>query len=130
MGSLDEIIDKLNLIRKNGISIHLDNFGTGYSSMLYLKDLPIDGISINKEFIKGLNNDHYSKNIVSQIIKLAESLNLKIIAEGVEDQKQNQFLKEKGCNLIQGYLISKALPKEEAIKFMMEYNDKKIGSLY
>jgi len=130
MESLEEIIEKLVLIRNTGISIHLDNFGTGYSSMLYLKDLPIDGISINKEFIKGLNNDHYSKNIVSQIIKLAESLNLKIIAEGVEDQKQNQFLKEKGCNLIQGYLISKALPKEEAIKFMMEYNDKKIGSLY
>lgn len=122
MESLDEIIEKLTLIRNNGIIINLDNFGTGYSSMLYLKDLPIDGISINKEFIKGLNSDQYSRNIVTQIIKLAESLNLQVIAEGVEDQKQNQLLKEKGCNIIQGYLISKALPKEEAIKFMMEYN--------
>lgn len=124
MESLDEIIEKLTLIRNNGIIINLDNFGTGYSSMLYLKDLPIDGISINKEFIKGLNNDQYSKNIVTQIIKLAESLDLQVIAEGVEDQKQNQFLKEKGCNLIQGYLISKALPKEDALKFMMEYNNR------
>ena len=122
MESLNEIVDKLSALRRHGVIIHLDNFGTGYSSMLYLKDLPIDGISINKEFIKNLNTDKYSRNIVSQIIKLAQSLDLKVIAEGVEDQEQNAFLKEKGCNVIQGFLISKALPKEEAVKFIKEKN--------
>lgn len=127
MESLDEIVDKLNIIRKSGIHIHLDNFGTGYSSMLYLKELPIDSISINKEFIKELNNDQFSRSIIIQIIKLAESLGLEVIAEGVEDEKQNQFLVSNGCHVVQGYYFSRPLPKDEAIKLMIEYNRKGIN---
>ncbi|HHX00207.1 MAG TPA: EAL domain-containing protein [Acholeplasmataceae bacterium] len=124
MESLDEIIDKLNLIRKNGIHIHLDNFGTGYSSMLYLKDLPIDGISITKEFIKDAQSDEFSRSIIDQIIKLANNLDLEVVAEGVENEQQNRILVNLGCKIVQGYYISKALPKDEAIKFMLDYNRK------
>lgn len=124
MESLDEIIDKLNLIRKNGIHIHLDNFGTGYSSMLYLKDLPIDGISITKEFIKDAQSDEFSRSIIDQIIKLANNLDLEVVAEGVENEQQNRILVNLGCKIVQGYYISKALPKDEAINFMLDYNRK------
>lgn len=130
MESLDAIIEKLTLIRNQGINIHLDNFGTGYSSMLYLKDLPIDGISINKEFIRNLDHDQYSRNIVSRIISLAASLELQVIAEGVEDEKQNTYLKERGCNIVQGYYISKALPKSEAIEMMLEYNQNRSRNIF
>lgn len=123
MESLDDIVDKISQIKRRGILIHLDNFGTGYSSMLYLKDLPIDGISISKDFIKNIASEEGAASIVAQIIKLAKSLELEVIAEGVEQPAQNTFLKDKGCNIIQGYLISKPLPIDEAIKFMLKYNN-------
>ena len=117
--------EKLKVLKKHGFIIHLDDFGTGYSSMLYLKDLPIDAIKIDKEFIKYINTDKSSRIIVSKIISLATSLDMKIIAEGVEDEKQYQFLKKNGCEVIQGFLISKAVPYEEALELIEKYNYKK-----
>ena len=104
--------------------IHLDNFGTGYSSMLYLKDLPIDGISISREFIKGLESDRHARTIVSKVISLANSLDIEIVAEGVETEKQKNFLNQNGCFIIQGFLISKAVDKAEVTKLIEKYNDK------
>jgi diguanylate cyclase (GGDEF)-like protein len=124
MESYDLIINKLITLKNLGISIHLDNFGTGYSSLIYLKDLPIDGISINYDFIKNLNTDRYARAIVSKLIALATSLELEVIAEGVEDQKQNKFLQENGCRIIQGHLISRAIPKSQAMKFINDYTFK------
>ena len=115
----------MKVLKKHGFIIHLDDFGTGYSSMLYLKDLPIDAIKIDKEFIKYINTDKISRSIVSKIISLAISLDMKIIAEGVEDEKQYQFLKKNGCEVIQGFLISKAVPYEEALELIEKYNYKK-----
>lgn len=120
--NLKVMSDKLKVLKKYGYIIHLDDFGTGYSSMLYLKDLPIDAIKIDKEFIKYINTDKSSKVIVSKIISLATSLNMEIIAEGVEDEKQYQFLSKNGCQVIQGWLISKAIPYKEALKLLKEYN--------
>lgn len=117
--------EKMKVLKKHGFIIHLDDFGTGYSSMLYLKDLPIDAIKIDKEFIKYINTDKSSRIIVSKIISLAISLDMKIIAEGVEDEKQYQFLKKNGCEVIQGFLISKAVPYEEALELIEKYNYKK-----
>lgn len=118
------IAEKLKVLKKYGFIIHLDDFGTGYSSMLYLKDLPIDAIKIDKEFIKYINTDKNSRVIVSKIISLATSLGMEIIAEGVEDEKQYQFLSKNGCRVVQGWLISKALPFEEALVLIEEYNSK------
>jgi EAL domain-containing protein (putative c-di-GMP-specific phosphodiesterase class I) len=122
MESHDLIIDKLLSLKDLGISIHLDNFGSGYSSLLYLKSLPIDGISIHHEFIKNINSDRYARAIVTQLISLAQSLDLEVIAEGVENQKQSKFLADKGCRIIQGYMVSKAITRSQAMKFITDYN--------
>ena len=90
--------------------IHLDNFGTGYSSMLYLKDLPIDGISISREFIKGLESDRHARTIVSKVISLANSLDIEIVAEGVETEKQLLQVMEAGCDSVQGFLVCQPVP--------------------
>ena len=124
MESFDSIIDKLIILKKHGFMIHLDNFGTGYSSMLYLKDLPIDGISISRDFVKNLENDRHARTIVSKIISLANSLEIEIIAEGVETEKQKAFLNQNGCFIIQGFLFSKAVDKASAIKMLDQYNIK------
>lgn len=124
MESFDSIVDKLFTLKKHGFMIHLDNFGTGYSSMLYLKDLPIDGISISREFIKGLESDRHARTIVSKVISLANSLDIEIVAEGVETEKQKNFLNQNGCFIIQGFLISKAVDKAEVTKLIEKYNDK------
>lgn len=132
MESFDSIVDKLFTLKKHGFQIHLDNFGTGYSSMLYLKDLPIDGISISREFIKGLENDRHARAIVSKIISLANSLEIEVVAEGVETEKQKSFLNQNGCFIIQGFLISRVVTKQEVVKLIEQYNansEKKIEDI-
>jgi EAL domain-containing protein (putative c-di-GMP-specific phosphodiesterase class I) len=122
MENFSYVIEKLNLLRDKGFSIHLDDFGTGYSSMLYLKELPINTIKIDKEFIRHLATDKHSRAIVNKIVSLAKSLDLDIIAEGVEKDDQNQILIKMGCDIIQGYLISKGVSFEESIELINEYN--------
>ncbi len=124
MESYDLIIDKLVNLKKLGISIHLDNFGSEYSSLAYLKDLPVDSISIGHAFVKDIQTDRTTRAIVSKLISLAESLELEVIAEGVEEEKQNRFLMENGCRIVQGFLISKPLPKNDAMKFITDYDYK------
>lgn len=122
MENSDVVIEKLVLLKEFGFDIHLDDFGVGYSSMLYLKDLPIDAIKIDKEFTKHILNDKFSKAIVTKIVQLALSLDLKIIAEGVEVDKQSQFLSRIGCDVIQGYLISKGVDEEKIMEIIHKYN--------
>ena len=125
MESFDSILDKLITLKKHGFNIHLDNFGIGYSSMLYLKDLPVDGISISRSFIKSIENDRNARTIVSKIISLANSLEIDIIAEGVETNKQKTFLNQNGCFIIQGFLFSKAVDKESIIQLLDKHNLKR-----
>ncbi len=129
MTNFDAVIDKLKLLKNSGFNIHLDDFGTGYSSMLYLKDLPIDTIKIDKEFVRHLNTDKFSRTIVSKVISMARSLDLDVIAEGVEDEKQNLFLFKSGCHIIQGHLISPAVPMAVAVQLIKEYNIDKTKEL-
>ncbi len=119
---LNLTIEKLNLLRDYGFKIHLDDFCTGYSSMKYLNDLPINAIKIDKDFIHGLNTEKHSRAIVSKITDLAKTLELDIIAEGVEDEKQVQFLMKHGCNIIQGFIISKAVPFDQAVELLEGFN--------
>jgi EAL domain-containing protein (putative c-di-GMP-specific phosphodiesterase class I)/GGDEF domain-containing protein len=111
--SMDEVIEKLKYLRSFGIKIYLDDFGTGYSSLLYLAELPVDVIKIDKEFITPLKTSKSSRTIVSELITIANELNIDIVAEGVEDDYQVNFLEKKKCNNIQGWYFSKAVPKEE-----------------
>jgi diguanylate cyclase (GGDEF)-like protein len=123
MSNFQETIARLKYLKEKGIPIYLDDFGTGYSSMLYLNELPIDFIKIDREFIKDIQYSKSSRTIVSKIIGLATELNIGVIAEGVETDYQAAFLLKNGCRLIQGWLVSKALPKNELDKILDFHDD-------
>jgi diguanylate cyclase (GGDEF)-like protein/PAS domain S-box-containing protein len=110
MEDIEGSIVKLEALRDMGINIAIDDFGTGYSSLSYLARLPVHMLKIDRAFITAMNQDAKSMAFVSTMISLAHSLNLKVIAEGVETKEQARFLKLLKCNEIQGYLYSKPLP--------------------
>lgn len=122
MGSMQLITEKLRLLREAGFHIHLDDFCTGYSSMLYLKDLPVDTLKIDKEFTKYITTNRVHENIVKTICTLGNSLNLDLICEGVETQEQSDMVKKMGCRVIQGWLIGKAMPYNDAVELLEQYN--------
>ncbi|MBP3953177.1 EAL and GGDEF domain-containing protein [Bacillus suaedae] len=110
MGLVIEIIAEL---KKHGFRIALDDFGTGYSSLTHLRELKIDTLKIDRSFIRNITENKQDEIITSSVIQLAQGLNLKVVAEGVECQDQLELLKEKGCDQIQGYLFSKPVPTQE-----------------
>ena len=110
---MDETIEKMSTLRVGGVHFALDDFGTGYSSLSYLKKLPLDQLKIDQSFVRDVPHDPEVCSIVRAIITLAKSLDLGIIAEGVETQEQRKFLLENGCELFQGYLFSRPIPLEE-----------------
>ena len=122
MENSEDIIAKLRILKDKGFGVHLDDFGIGYSSMLYLKDLPVDTIKIDKEFTKEAVSDKFSRIIVTRIVQMALGLDLNIIAEGVETEKQMDLLSRIGCDVIQGYLISKPVNEEETLALIDKYN--------
>jgi diguanylate cyclase (GGDEF)-like protein len=109
MGSADGVLRSLAQLRSLGVAISLDDFGTGWSSLAYLKRMPIDELKIDRSFVAGLPDDAGDAAIVRSVITLASSLGLRVVAEGVETQAQADWLAESGCALLQGWLFSKAL---------------------
>ena len=122
--SMNEVIEKLKYLRSFGIKVYLDDFGTGYSSLLYLAELPVDVIKIDKAFITPLKTSKSSRTIVSELIQIATELNMEVVAEGVEDDYQVNFLEKKKCMNIQGYYFSKPVPKEQ-VKDTLDIKRKK-----
>ena len=106
-------IRTLHELKSHGFGIAVDDFGTGYSSLSYLKRLPIDVLKIDQSFVRELGAGGEDAAIVSTIISMARSLNLKVVAEGVEQQAQLEFLRAQGCDELQGYLFSAPLPAAE-----------------
>lgn len=107
MKSFDKNVKILKDIKDLGISIALDDFGTGYSSLNYLTKLPIDVLKIDRSFVIDLVSNPKSKCIVENIINLSHQLGIKVVAEGVEDGFQVEYLKTILCDIVQGYYFSK-----------------------
>ncbi len=110
MSDLDLGASILEQLSELGVSIAIDDFGTGYSSLSYLKRLPINTLKIDQSFLQDMANDPRDAAIVRSIIELGHNLNCKVIAEGVEEQVVREQLKDLGCDLVQGFHISKPLP--------------------
>jgi EAL domain-containing protein (putative c-di-GMP-specific phosphodiesterase class I) len=106
-------VAKLAVARERGLKVAIDDFGTGYSSLSYLASLPIDALKIDRSFVLQMVDNPQSTSIVTTIISLAHSLELEVIAEGVETREQARFLRLLKCDEIQGYLISRPLPAAE-----------------
>jgi len=113
MTNPEEAITILKSISDLGIELAIDDFGTGYSSLAYLKKLPINKLKIDQSFVKNLPDDNEDAAIAKAVIALAQSLNLRIIAEGVETKEQEDFLLNNGCKNIQGYFYSKPIPADK-----------------
>ena len=109
----EDAVVKLKEISNLGIELAVDDFGTGYSSLAYLKRLPIDKLKIDQAFVRDLPDNEEDAGIAKAVIALAKSLNLKVIAEGVETKEQRDFLVENGCKKIQGYFYSKPIPADK-----------------
>lgn len=114
--NLDDTIAKMRRLKKLGLSFAMDDFGTGYSSLTYLKRLPIDVLKIDQSFVRDATNDPNDAEIIRAIVAMARSLNLDLIAEGVELQEQLDFLLQQGCHQYQGYLFGKPMP-------LLEFHD-------
>jgi len=113
MRQVDSTIGKLKELKEMGLHISVDDFGTGYSSLNYLKKFPIDSVKVDRSFVHELTNDSDDAAIVTAIIAMAHSLQLEVIAEGVETEEQIAFLREMRCDEMQGYYFSKPVPAEE-----------------
>ncbi|AQZ96400.1 putative bifunctional diguanylate cyclase/phosphodiesterase [Halopseudomonas phragmitis] len=111
----------LNSLKKAGVLIAIDDFGTGYSSLSYLRGLPLDKIKIDKSFVQDVLVDVDDATIVRAIIHLARSLNMQVIAEGVETREQEAYIIAQGCNEGQGYLYSRPLPASSLIDWLRSY---------
>lgn len=110
VNNISDIINKMEVLNKIGIRFSLDDFGTGYSSLQYLKKLPINQLKIDQSFVRDIATDASDRAIVRTIITIAQSLDINVIAEGVETAEQKQYLFDNGCTHYQGYLFGKPMP--------------------
>lgn len=109
----EAVIEKLKVLRDCGIRISLDDFGTGFSSLSYLKQLPISTLKIDKSFVDTVMQDSATRVITESLINMVKALGLESIAEGVEEEQQYKYLHAIGCDMIQGYLLGKPMPSED-----------------
>jgi len=115
---MDVIIEKFNALKELNFKIQLDDFGTGYSSINYLKRLPIDNIKIDKLFVDEIETSSKARQILRTMILLGKNLKMGVIIEGVETDKQMEFIKKETTSIIQGFYVSRALPENEALEFI------------
>ena len=115
--------ESLKRLSVRGIKISIDDFGTGYCSLAYLKSFPIDSLKIDRAFVKDINRDKNDEQIVKSIIAMAHSLDISVVAEGVEEQEQLEMLQGYGCDEIQGYLLSKPVPAQALLDIIKNPQD-------
>ena len=117
----DEAIERLNTLKALGVKISIDDFGTGYSSLSYIKKLPVSKIKIDQSFVSDIPHDKEDVSIVKAIIALSNSLELDLVAEGVETKEQNDFMVENGCSIIQGYYYAKPMNSSDTGEFLKSF---------
>lgn len=118
MSNPEVALRTINRLKAMGIGIALDDFGIGYSSLNYLKQLPIDRIKIDQSFVRDIQHDAGNQAIVQTIIQLSRNMRLSVIAEGVEDEAELAYLHDNGCEEIQGFYFSRPLSREDATSFL------------
>ncbi len=128
MTNFNETLKKLDILTANGIDVHLDDFGTEYSSLLYIKKLPISTIKIDKEFVKDVLTSKESQAIIKFITNIAKLLNRTTICEGVETTQEFDMLNYLGCDTIQGWLIGKSMKPDDALKIVDTFDYKRVAA--
>ena len=118
MENIDSAINILDKLKCMGVSVAMDDFGTGYSSLSYLRRLPIDIVKIDKSFVREIPDSAEDVTIAQAIIAMAQSLNLSLVVEGVENVRQLNFFRQQGVNIVQGYLFSKPVEASELLKML------------
>ena len=124
MHDIEHTVKVLQDLHALGVELAIDDFGTGYSSLSYLSQFPIDRLKIDQSFIRNALNDAENASIARTIINLGHSLNLKVIAEGVETKAHEEFLVRQGCDEVQGYRYCKPVPVDRLVEFVKAYNGK------
>lgn len=122
MDDINHTISILDTLHRLGVELAIDDFGTGYSSLSYLSQFPIDRLKIDQSFIRNALNDKHNASIAKTIINLGHSLDLKVIAEGVETRDHETFLINQGCDEVQGYRYSKPVAADKFVEFMKSYS--------
>ena len=122
MSEGDEAADLLNHLKTLGVRLAIDDFGTGYSSLSYLRRFPLDTLKIDKSFVRDIPNNLDDMEIATAIIQLAHILGFTVLAEGVETEAQLAFLRERGCDLYQGYLYSQPVAASAFIDLFKSKN--------
>jgi EAL domain-containing protein (putative c-di-GMP-specific phosphodiesterase class I) len=118
MEDVKEAVGKFRQLHDVGITLAIDDFGIGYSSLSYLRDFPVDQLKMDRSFVQNLPHQTNDANIARHIIAMAHEVGLSVIAEGVETAEQFEFLRSLGCNEGQGFLLSKPVPPEEFTKLL------------
>ncbi len=113
----EELISVVEKLREDGFMIEMDDFGTGYSSLNMITSIPIDALKLDMKFVRNMEKDDKSMKLVELVLDIADFLQVPVIAEGVETENQLKLLKERGCDIIQGYYFSKPVNAEEFVKF-------------
>ena len=113
----------LGRLKELGVTLAVDDFGTGFSSLAYLKRFPVDALKIDRTFVEGLGEDDEDRAFVRSIVSLADALGLEVVAEGVETQLQSKILAQLGCHRAQGYLYAKPGPAEDLLSYFPSHQD-------
>jgi EAL domain-containing protein (putative c-di-GMP-specific phosphodiesterase class I) len=119
----EHAISVMHDLKSLGVSLSIDDFGSGYSSLSYLKQFPVDYLKIDRTFIRDLTSNPKDASIITAISGLAQSLDLEVVAEGVEIQEQIDFLQETGCHELQGFFFQPALPANEVESLMRRFRN-------
>ena len=129
MSTEGDVIAKLHSLKSLGLKLAIDDFGTGYSSLAYLKRFPIHHLKIDREFVKDLPDDSHDIAIARSIIKMAHELQINVVAEGIEDQAQLNFLKDAHCNYGQGLHFGRPMPAKEFEDWLTIYSSQNYNNL-